>query len=379
MRVWLACLSLVCWACDDDPPPAAPEPEAPITPPERRPLPAPREVSTAGAFDLVSTDAGAMLVYGQPVTSGGLVRALPLTRTGELAGEERVVASPQSAAVDVVELAAASASGRVALVWVWRAAGRRQAILSLGDDRAQAFSPVEALGDMHDEGASVRGRVAAAGSPSGELAVAFRSGEVACEDGSAERCHGLRIRRVAPASNPRSVPLAVPEPCARTWVGFEQVEGTWFYGACDRTRGTMIYAIQFEPEYAHAEPHFTNCEPLGLSAFQRGVVSIAQCGDERRGVIVPSASEERIEFRGEGEVTFGCDGDTPAVSVVGIRVPLDAPRSRLALFLPDAIAPPGSRAVWTGEAVLVARTSGGEVGLHRWECRDGLLTPTDAD
>lgn len=381
MRACSILLLLALVGCEDEEPPPAPtpEPEAPIAPTRRRPLPAHRQVSARGAFDLVATDSGAMLVYGQPVTSGGLVRALPLTRAGEVAGEERVVGAPQTASVDVVEVSAASGSGRVAIVWVWRAPARRQAVVSMGDDGARAFSPVELLAEMRDEGAGTRGRVAAAGSPSGELAVAYRIGEVPCEEGSSARCQGLRIRRVAPASNPRSVPLAVPEPCPRTWVGFEQVEGTWYYGACDRSQGTMIYAIQFEPEYAHVEPHFQGCEPRGLAPFQSGVVALADCEEGRRGVVVPGAEATRVEFIGEEEVTVGCAGDTPAMTVVGIRTPLDAPRSGLALFLPESIAPVGSRAAWTGEAILVAHTTGGEVGLHRWECRDGVLAPTDAD
>ena len=379
MRAWSILLMACLLGCEDDPPPPAPEPEPYHGPPERRPLPARREVATAGAFDLVVTDAGALLIYGQPVTAGGVVRALPLTRAGEVAGDEGVVGAPQSAAVDAVELAAASSSGRVVAAWVWRSAMRRQAVMAMGDDRGSAFSPIEVLGEMRDVGTTQRGRVAAAGSASGELAVAYRVGEVACEDGSAARCEGLRIRRVAPASNPRSVPLAVPRPCARTWVGFEQVEGTWFYGACDRDQGTMIYAIQFEPEYAHVEPHFSNCAPRGLTAFQSGVVALADCDDGPRGLIVPGAFETRVELLSGREVSLACTGEVPTLVVSDARVPLDAPRSGLGLFLPPRIAPEGSRAVWTGEAILVAQTSGGEVGLHRWECRDGQLTPTDAD
>lgn len=375
--VALALVALL--ACEEDEAEPAPEVETPVEPTRRRPLPARRGVSTGGAFDLVSTDSGAMLVYGQPVTNGGLVRALPLTRGGELAGEERVVGGPQGASVDAVELAAASASGRVVAVWVWRAATRRQAVMSMGDDRAQAFSPLEVLGEMRDQGSATRGRVAAAASASGELAVAFRIEEVPCEDGATETCQGLRIRRVAPASNPRSVPLAIPQACARTWVGFEHVGDTWYYGACDQTQGTMIYAIQFDPEYAHVEPHFGGCTPRGLAAFEGGVVSLADCDDGRHGVFVPGAFETRVEFVGEREVGTSCSGETPSITVAGTQVALDAPRSRLELFLPEMVAPEGARAVWTGEAILVAQTSGGEVGLHRWECRDGNLTPTDAD
>jgi hypothetical protein len=50
---------------------------------------------------------------------------------------------------------------------------------------------------------------------------------------------------------------------------------------------------------------------------------------------------------------------------------LDAPQSRLEALLPEAIAPVGARAVWTGEALLVAVPDGSDLLLRRFVNRPG--------
>ncbi len=41
---------------------------------------------------------------------------------------------------------------------------------------------------------------------------------------------------------------------------------------------------------------------------------------------------------------------------------------RIEALLPESIAPPGSRAVWTGESVLVATVVGRDVSVRRFQC-----------
>ena len=60
-----------------------------------------------------------------------------------------------------------------------------------------------------------------------------------------------------------------------------------------------------------------------------------------------------------------------------LALALTASQSRLEAWLPENVAPPGSRAVWTGESLLIAAPQSGEVSLRRYECVDGDLTRTD--
>ncbi|MEA5557330.1 hypothetical protein [Nodularia spumigena] len=46
-------------------------------------------------------------------------------------------------------------------------------------------------------------------------------------------------------------------------------------------------------------------------------------------------------------------------------------------MLDDEVAPPGSRAVWSGEVLLVAAPMEREVGIRRYECNEGALRRTD--
>jgi hypothetical protein len=51
---------------------------------------------------------------------------------------------------------------------------------------------------------------------------------------------------------------------------------------------------------------------------------------------------------------------------------LDQPLDHLELLLDSSLSPPGSRAVWTGSVLLVARAHG-QLELDRYSCEGGVL------
>jgi hypothetical protein len=77
------------------------------------------------------------------------------------------------------------------------------------------------------------------------------------------------------------------------------------------------------------------------------------------------------------KVELSCPLGKPKLRAPGDR-PLDfdfqEPRDDLAPLLPKDLAPADSRAVWTGSAILVARSIRGELFVDRHECHQGLLT-----
>ena len=76
-----------------------------------------------------------------------------------------------------------------------------------------------------------------------------------------------------------------------------------------------------------------------------------------------------------------CEQGRPIIEIGGaggpLRVPLTESASRLESLLPDSMAPTGARAVWTGDAVLIAIPSGRDVGLRRYQCELDRMVRSD--
>jgi hypothetical protein len=68
-----------------------------------------------------------------------------------------------------------------------------------------------------------------------------------------------------------------------------------------------------------------------------------------------------------------CVDGRPELRLGAFSEALGSPRPRLAPLLPAALAAASDRAVWTGEALLVARASNGEAVIRRHVCRGGTL------
>lgn len=386
----MVCWTKVSWvlvcvfatACDDQPA-LTPPPPVPLTPP-RREVAAPRAVTTPAAFDLVVGPRGPLLVYAEPATVGGAIQVVALDRTGATQGEPRPVSRPEGGnepySPDALELAAASAGGTLAVAWVERHGTLFRVLATHGSPQG-AFAPPASLGATERELSGTRGHVAVAVSPAGHVDVMARLGGVPCrERPGATSCSSVTITRLAPGpSERRGVGLLLPLPCAQTLLGFVHASDVWHYAVCDASEGapaTTLYAVQFEPQYAHAERALEGCTGRGVVAFGGGAAVVGDCEGSRRGLWLGEAGRSRRHFEGVARVE--CDSEGARMRLPdGTSEVLSTPRAGLAALLEDEVAPPGSRAVWSGEALLVAAPIEREVGIRRFECWNGTFRRTD--
>lgn len=279
---------------------------------------------------------------------------------------------------DALELAAASGGGALVVAWVEREGTRFRALATHGSADG-AFAPPTLLGETQRELASTRGHVAAAVSPAGHVEVMARLAPAPCAEGNPATCVPVAITRLAPGpSERRGVGLMLPRPCASTLLGFVHANDVWHYAVCDESEGraTTFYAVQFDPQYAHAERVLEGCDPRGMVPLGDGAAAVGDCGGARRALWLGAAGRERQILEGTASVT--CDGDGPSLLLPnGTSEALGAPRGGFGSLLPDDVAPPGSRVVWTGDVLLVAASIDREVGVRRYECWDGSFRRTD--
>ncbi len=373
-------LLVVLAACGDDPPPPAPPPV--VVPPPPPAVIAPQPIATPGAFDLVAFGGGAVLFVGAPGRLGGDVSSFSLDGIGRLRanGERRIAARHgEGIASDALEISAAGGGGRLAVAWVERADRRLLTRAAFGGGEGPFSPPVE-LGPSAGENPLLRGRIGVAGAPDGTLAVLYRSEAVPCTAGDLDKsCASFRFERIGAGEGVevrRTDGLVVPTPCATPIVRYAHVAGAWYYGLCAEdgahTPITTVYALQFEPEYAHAEPVLAGCDALRMGPSTDGVVLACESEPTR-------AIELREAGRGRRELARGpaapvCRDGRPVLALDELELALSEARSGLEAWLPAEVAPARARAVWTGESLLVAAPTGGEVLLWRYACEEGRFS-----
>jgi hypothetical protein len=385
----LAALVAGCSSCEEEPPPETPPP-ATAPPP---PVVAPRAVATVAAFDLVAVPGGALLAFGPPAEQGGGVHALLLSPIGERVGEdvvlfERAPTEAAPVAPYALEISAASGGGRVAVAWVVRDGLDASVGAAQGTAEGPVFGPPSELAPTEAPDRVRRGLLALAGAPDGTMSLLHRAGRGPCADSARTDCVQLAITRLGGtpgASEREGVGLAVPEVCETPVAGHVWADGTWYYGVCavaaDRPE-TTVYAIRFEPEYAHADQVLAGCAPLGLARVGEGAAMLlGRCGAERVDAVrFGDVGQSRRDLASVTRAVRCVDGrPTLSVGAPGgaVEVVLAEPASGIAALLPESIAPEHARAVWTGRALLVATPSGREVRIERHECDDGELRRSD--
>lgn len=340
------------------------------------PRPALRQLASPSAFDLVPTSDGAVLVWAS--SSPGALHVEAFDAAGR-APSEAATLEAGSGVADVSALALASAR-----VIAWSEAGadgrRLRAAWQADHDATRAFD----LGSAGADAPSGRGGIALAASGQGARLLA-RSGPTPCASATEPPCRALQFFSLdAAGARAVGLSLAVPSPCAAhaaqlapSPVG--QVSGAaepFEYAVCSASRGRSaltIFSIRPSPAYAAAEEVFVGCTPLGAARFAGQSAFVAQCGDERRWAHLEGEGGativERLEPRG---LVCGAAGASIRFGAGWLR--LAEPLGDLELLLGDDLAPPGSRAVWTGGALLVARPlANGELALARHVCRDTAL------
>ncbi|MCS6797145.1 MAG: hypothetical protein NZ898_01220 [Myxococcota bacterium] len=399
-------LLLLLLGCSEQPPPPPPPPPRP---PERPPLVGPRAVSSRAAFDLVASRQGAFLVFGPTQQAGGGLVVQPLDAIGAPRGSEialeriptrRSGELPPPYALEVV---AATAAGRLGVAYVVAEdAGIIVRAVHASDD-LQSSSPPQTLAETGLRLWRGRGQVGLAASADGTLSLLARAGTAPCEASSqtaptnlprtdvdpdlvaapARTCVRIRAWRLAsPPSLREAESLLLPDACEGPIVGHLWSDGVWYHAVCNLENGVPVttgYAIQFDPPYARADRLLEGTWPVGLAPVasglrdgRGGVILVAEdgamvaIGPMLSGVPMPT-TERRVR----------CDAGRPVLEGGPVRVALSAPTSRLESLLPPQLAPAGARAVWTGEALLVAVPASRDVIVRRYQCERGELVRTE--
>lgn len=381
----------------EDPPP--PPPPAPPPPPPPAPIAAGRAIATRAAFDLVSGPAGTFVAWGAPARDGGGVRVLELGPGGAARGTEAEIGAGSAAAAgsaeqapnQTLELAMGTGGDHLAVAW---------SVVTGGAIRVEAayaatppvFARAIDLGEM-EAGVGGRGNVSVAALGDGAIYVAHRIQRGPCHDAEtgATECTRFARTRVPEGESVRGDGASViATPCAPLLPGTVGGGGTsepWFYGVCHgESPTTTMFVINPDPtsQYAAAAEVLAGCTPVSLARADAGAVLRARCGDDEAFARVDPMGRVARELR-HAVLTTRCDAGRPVLEAregdAAIVRRLTESESRVEAWLPASIAPEGARAVWTGEALLVAAPIGPEgareMSLHRFECVGADLQRTD--
>jgi hypothetical protein len=324
------------------------------------------------AFDLTASEGGALLVFAAP--EGG-VRARRIGADGRPGATTDVVSQTDR----VVELAAAEGGERVAVAWVEQGDVGVRARVALGSAETLSFAPPFDLGaatlSTTDRGhVSVAALGGASTSSGGQRFVVFHRGAKEPCSEAPSGCVVFPLHQVDDQGvTPRRVTLSVPAPCGRGVAGFATVGNRWYYGVCalrDGRSSTTMFTIEHHPEYAQAETVLPGCVPLATAVLGGEALLVGQCGRERRAVRV-GRREAVVEAVGLTDVSVTCADGVPRIVASGSS-PLDdtlaGSSGDIAALLPARLAPPDARALWTGQALLVAVGSPRGVSVRKHRC-----------
>ncbi len=382
---------LIASGCGDDPPP---EPTIEPLPRVERPgVAAGRPVATSSAFALVPSSDGALLVWAAPGAVGGGVRALPLGPVGQVSGPERRLVTEGAGAGgahedrigQVVEVDAAAVGRRVGVAWVVDHVRTPEVESSYSLDGGATFTRPVGLGPTARLERGHGGRLSLAASADGALVLYHRipAGPCVATEGTCARFTRSGIGTDETAATRGTEPLEVEHPCEPLVSGATFRDGTWYYAICHESPSPRVttYVIRPEVAYAAAVESPPGCRPSAVAPLDRGVAILTECGEHTGALVLDSMGRELARLA-ELERSVRCVDGRPL-----LRLTEASPRFELHLggaadhvegLLPDSVAPRGSRAVWTGEALLVALPLAREVALRRYECVRGRFDRTDA-
>jgi hypothetical protein len=299
----------------------------------------------------------------------------------DAAGTRRGSLSPVLAAGardgDVTDVSAAFVADRLAVAWV----ERRRDGARVRATWAEPKAPVFELGAAWRGPPSARGNVIVAGRRSAALVFA-RGEEAPCVEPGMNACFGFSFHELGAEGAKRGpVSLSVPVPCTDHATSLVVLPERYHYGVC--TEGgkgpvTTVFTITPEPAYARAEPVLEGCEPAGTFTWRSSAWLVAECQGNRRAARI-GAGDEEVEYLDLRALRLDCRAGAAAVRAAGLELVLDSPRGRLEALLPNTLAPRGSRAVWTGQTLLVASSVGTSLRLARYACDGDAWRETNID
>jgi hypothetical protein len=277
----------------------------------------------------------------------------------------------------VTDLSAALVGEELALGWIEQGSNEARAVATFTSGAAQA-SLVD-LGPAALAAESARGNLALAAEPEqGRALLMWRGLDAPCVSSGPGPCTGFTFRRLrAGGAEATGLPLSVPVPCSSHSVQLSVQRGRFQYGVCTREGTesvTTMFSIQYEPEYARAEPLLKGCLPLGTVLADERPWLIADCRGKRRAATIP-ALDERAHEEALDAPRITCTPERAELRQGRFVLSLREPRARLESVLPAAFAPSGARVGWTGRSLVVASAANGKLETRAFSCQGGKLQP----
>jgi hypothetical protein len=316
-------------------------------------------------------------VWGPRGAARPTLLRVELDASGRRTGSVSVVLDANARSGEISDLAAAQVGERLAVAWIERSGTKARARAAWASAKARVFE----LGTAFRGPPTARGNVVVAERRGAGL-VFSRGDEVGCIEPGLHACyafsfHELQAERAAAVG----LSLSVPVPCTDNATSLVVLPDRYNYGVCtDSGRGpvTTMFTITPEPAYAQASPVLEGCEPAGTFAWKGNAWLVANCQGNRRAARL-GRSDTPIEYLDMRSLRLDCKGDVASLRASGFELPLDEPRSRLEALLPSAMAPRGSRAVWTGGALLVASSAGNSLRVARYTCEGNRWEDSSID
>jgi hypothetical protein len=294
-----------------------------------------------------------------------------LDETGSRRGSASVLLDARARSGEVADLAAAQVGERLAVAWIERSDGKARARAAWAAPKATVFE----LGPAFHGPKTARGNIVVAARRASAL-VFSRGIEAPCIDPGKNSCYAFDFHELAADRATRTgVPLSVPVPCTDYSTALAVLPSRYHYGVCtDDGKGpvTTIFTITPEPAYARAEQVLAGCEPVGTFLWKDSAWLVAECQGNRRAARI-GGGDEVVEYLDMRAPTLQCSSGILRIRASSFELALDEPRPRLEALLPTSIAPRGSRAVFTGNAVLVASNAGTSLRLARYTCSGDRL------
>jgi hypothetical protein len=331
--------------------------------------------SSASAFELVARTDGLRVLWASAAPGLDWVHEVELGQDGAPRAAARQLRIPAHTLGKVTDLSAAVIGDQLVLAWLeqgerearaqgaWLASGASQGLLDLG--------PAALVAE------AARGNIAIA--PEAErlrALVLWRGLEAPCVNPQQSPCTGFAFRRLTPTSaETTGLPLSVPVPCASHSVELATAPGRFFYGVCTREGAepvTTMFTIQYDPEYARAEPLLKGCVPLGTIDVEGRPWLVADCHGKRQAAPVP-LMDERVAAEDLDRMTVSCTPQQLELRRGKLALTLRQPRAGLEAIVPPALAPTGARVGWTGTTLIALFRAGDALETRAYACREGKL------
>jgi hypothetical protein len=290
-----------------------------------------------------------------------------------------VLLKKEQAAGDISDLVASASASALTVAWLER---------DLRKTRARAvYRPTNGAPSVLELGTAWRAAEPSRGhlaiAAQGDSTLVFARGEsAACLDQNVSDCFSFSMHRVREGKVERQgFPLLVPKPCADGSIALATQGRDLHYAVCSTAEGkpvTTLFRVVAEPAYARADPVFPGCRPISLIEWSGAPRLVADC-DGRRRAARPGRENAEVAVEELPSPGVQCDGTRARVRTGDSWLELDAPRGGLQALLPSVIAPRGSRAVFAGSALIVARAEKGKLELTRYACQAGVLRQLPAD